>query len=135
MAVYINNQTRARISLAPIKQLAEAFLKKYQLADKELSIAFVTSRAMARINHRYRKINKTTDVLSFGGEGEFFGEILIDYRIIKKQAKDYRRTKEEELDFILIHGLFHLFGYDDETEKQRQQMISLGEEFLRDYKE
>jgi probable rRNA maturation factor len=114
-----------------VKLVTERFLKYYKKNKFEVSIAFVSDKEIKKLNKIYRGINKPTDVLSFEGEGKFLGEIIISYSQIKKQAKEFGRTTKQELVFILVHGLLHLLGLDDETEKGRLGMIEEGEKFIR----
>lgn len=138
MLAEVTNKTKSRIDLSVVKKIAEKFLLIYKLKKKEVSIVFIGDQEMKRINYKYRKKNKTTDVLSFGVNGnesfvdnDFFGEILINYQQIKRQAKDRKVTIKEELIFILVHGLIHLLGYDDKTAKQAQVMEDLGNKFIK----
>jgi len=131
MIVEVNNQTKNKISIKLARQVAENFLVYYKIESKEISIAFVGDSAIKKLNREYRHQDKATDVLSFVGEGDFLGEIIIDYAQIKRQAKESGKKINEELIFILVHGLLHLIGYDDKTEKGRLKMIKLGEEFLK----
>ena len=138
MAVEINNKTKSKINLELVKKTAEIFLKRFRKEKFDLSIAFVGDEEIKKINKKYRGFNKPTDVLSFCGEGDFFGEIILNYGQIKKQTKEILevgdKAVEKELIFILVHGLFHLLGYDDETEEDRLKMIRLGSEFIKSVK-
>lgn len=129
--VEINNKTRTKINEREIKRVVTVFLDYYKMTDKDVSIAFVGDITMKRLNTKYRQKEAVTDILSFGGEGEMLGEIIIDLAQIKRQAKNYSPTSKDELIFILVHGLLHLLGYDDKTKKGREGMIKLGEEFIR----
>ena len=67
------------------------------------------------MNFRFRKISKTTDVLSFPNienkfKRKYLGDIAISYEIIDKRSK--LSTFNEEFDKIWIHGYLHLLGYD-----------------------
>ena len=105
-------------------------MKYYKLENKEISIAFVGDKTIRELNKKYRKINKVTDVLSFSGEDDFLGEIVIDYAQIKRQARKYSENINEELKFILIHGLLHLIGYEDKEENERKKMEEIGVGFI-----
>lgn len=129
--VEINNQTNNKIDAALLKRVAEEFLKSRRKAGHELSVAIIGDAAMRKINRACRKIDKPTDVLSFRGEGKFFGEIILDYSQVKRQARESGKNVKDELVFILVHGLLHLDGYDDKTEKERLKMIGLGEKFIK----
>ncbi len=132
--VEINNQAKVEVEQEKLEKVAQSFLDYYNLSGFNLSLAFLDSEEMRRINQTYRGINKTTDVLSFPAsskekeEESFLGEILFDYEQIKTQAQ---REEEEELIFILIHGLLHLLGHTDETPEDKKKMIKLGEELMR----
>lgn len=128
--VEINNKTKSRIDIKLVKRVAEKFLRVYKLKNKDISIAFIGDAEIKKINKRYRGLNKPTDVLSFSGEEDFLGEILIDYNQIKRQAKKYSHTTEQELIFILVHGLLHLIGFDDKTEKGRREIDQLAKKFI-----
>jgi len=127
--IEINNNTKSKIDLSLVKTVVEKFLKKYKI-NKNISIAFIGDKAMQILNKKYRGINKTTDILSFAGEDDFFGELIIDYLQIKRQYKKFNDNIEQELIFILVHGLFHLMGYDDNTEKEIKKMEKLGNKFI-----
>lgn len=135
MQIEINNRTKSKIDLKRVKAVAEKFASVYKISPKkELSIAFVGGQEMKKINRIYRGLDKTTDILSFSGESGDFGELLIDYGQIKKQAAEFKVSVQKELIFILVHGLFHLLGYSDETEAKRLKMIKLGEAFMKKIK-
>lgn len=132
--VEINNRTKSKINLILIKRVAEKFLRRYKKHDYEASIVFVGDSVIRRLNKTYRSKDKTTDVLAFRGEGKFLGEIIIDYAQIKRQAPRYGNSVQNELIFILVHGLLHLIGLNDETEKGEREMARKGEEFSRKIK-
>lgn len=128
--IEINNLTRQRIDKKEILRISEVFLKKYKKNKKDISIAFVGDVKMRSLNRTYRNKDKTTDVLSFEGEGDDLGEVLINIQEIKRQAKKNNQSVRQELLFILVHGFLHLLGYNDDTEARRQKMINLANVFL-----
>lgn len=134
MNIEINNQTRQKIDLKLIKTITAGFLKQYKSENRELSIALVGDRVIRRLNREYRGLDKVTDVLSFSGEENYFGEIIIDYAQIKRQAKKFSPSPQAEFIFILVHGLLHLAGYDDKDEKGKKEMERLGREFIKKIK-
>lgn len=128
MLIEINNSTKEKINLNRTKLITEFFVKKYKI-KKDISIAVIGDQKMKEINNIYRGFNKTTDVLSF----EELNEVIINIKQIKRQAKEFKRTIRDEFEFILVHGLLHLVGFDDYQERGRLKMISLGEKFLSDF--
>jgi len=77
---------------------------------------------MRTLNRRYRRKDRTTDVLSFPfREGAFpdmagtaLGDIVISMPTAERQAKISGEPLRRELDRLLVHGLLHLLGYDHE---------------------
>lgn len=129
--VEINNRTRTEIDLSAVKRAALKILKHYRSEHKDLSIAFVGETTIRRLNKSYRKSDRVTDILSFDGDGQDLGELVICYAKIKKQGPHFGHTPKQELLFILVHGLLHLFGENDETEAERLAMIELGEKLIK----
>lgn len=132
----INNKTKSRIDKNLINKTVLAFLKYFKIKEKEISIAFIGDVKMREFNKIYRGYDKTTDVLSFGetGDPECLGEIIINYAQIKRQSAKYSSSVKKELLYILAHGLLHLIGYEDETEKGKNEMYRLADQFFKDVK-
>jgi probable rRNA maturation factor len=151
LSVEINNATRQKVNTRKIRQMTEYFLRVYRKTGREVSLAIVGAAAIRRLNKRYRGIDKATDVLSFpanpaDGKGrhanKFWGEIIINIQEAKKVGH-YREMlaeigEQERADrpadyifyFLLIHGLLHLAGYNDKTDKERRAMLVRGKKFL-----
>lgn len=135
MKIEINNQTNYEIDLRLVKKVISVFGRAYKInKNQEISLAFVSDAEIKKLNKTYRGLNQATDILSFAGEGNFLGELVIDYGQIKRQAGKFKNSARQESVFILVHGLLHLIGYDDKTEKGRLEMIRLGEEFIKKLK-
>ena len=77
---------------------------------------------MRSLNHAWRGIDRTTDVLSFSlREGPFsavqpdlLGDIVISVPVADRQARAMGHSLTRELERLLVHGLVHLLGYDHE---------------------
>ena len=132
--IEINNKTKFQVNEKNIKKVVNKFFVHYKIKDKQISIALVGDKTIRELNKKYRGIDEETDILTFEGENGFFGELIIDLAQIKRQAKTYSQTFASELRFILVHGLLHLSGYDDKTEKVRLKMIKLAENFIKNLK-
>ena len=97
------------------------FRKKKQ----EFSIFLTNNKEMKNLNYKFRKKNKTTDVLSFPfnhiiKKNVYIGDIAIGYEIIDKRSKvsDFNY----EFDKMWIHGYLHLIGYDHKKNKEYKKM-------------
>ncbi|MBP9649960.1 MAG: rRNA maturation RNase YbeY, partial [Syntrophaceae bacterium] len=89
-------------------------------AEKEISISFVDDEAIRLLNRQYLRLDKPTNVLSFSlEEGEcgkinpgLLGDVVISVDTALRDAKQGGFTLEEEILFLIIHGLLHLTGYE-----------------------
>ena len=82
---------------------------------KEFTVFLTSNYRMKNLNNKFRKVNKTTDVLSFPlnfklSKKLYLGDIAISYEIINKRS--LKSIFNHELDKMWIHGYLHLKGYD-----------------------
>lgn len=86
-----------------------------RLAGKELTLAFVDETKIRQLNKDFRKKDKVTDILSFSPMSEDeLGELALCGTILDRQAVEHEVSKNEELGYLLIHGILHLLGYEHE---------------------
>ena len=113
-----------------IRRAVEATLDYEQYGnDCEVSVTFTDNAQIKALNAQFRKINKSTDVLSFPlfdyeGESEeppvdeltgMLGDIVLSLEQAKKQADEFGHSFEREAAFLTVHSMLHLLGYDHET--------------------
>jgi rRNA maturation RNase YbeY len=116
---------RIRGGMSPVDRVllrrrARRALDAIDHARSELSITLVEDDAMARLNSVHRGVAGPTDVLSFslleGDEtahrGELLGDVVIALGVAQAQARRGRRSLDDELARLLIHGVLHLVGHD-----------------------
>ena len=82
---------------------------------KEFTIFLTNNFRMKKLNNKFRKVNKPTDVLSFPlkikrKSNIYLGDIAISYEIVNKRSK--KSLFDHELDKMWIHGYLHLSGHD-----------------------
>ncbi len=94
-----------------------------------LEILFVDDRDMRKLNKRFKGRGATTDVLSFGLGS--VGSIAISLDTALRNAKTFGAPFHEEAIRYVIHGILHLFGYDDDTKLNRLKMAAKEEMILR----
>ena len=109
-------------------------------AAAQVSLALVDEAYIQELNHRYRQIDRPTDVLSFAmlegeapalpGEEILLGDIVISLPAAVSQAAEYGHSLEREVVYLALHGMLHLLGYDHEEEADRLIMREKEEEFL-----
>lgn len=131
-----------------IKPVIETCFKEENLEKSKLliTITLTTKEEIRQINKRYRNIDKTTDVLSFPmfekdeldrkiKENDFMhedilGDIIISIEQVENQAKEYGHSFERELSYMIVHGFYHLMGYDHIEEKDKEKMRPKEEKIL-----
>lgn len=94
-----------------------------------VSIAFVSPLAIRKANRLYRKQDRVTDVLSFNLTSDH-GELLICYEQARRQAKEMKHRVQDEVTFLIVHGILHLFGHDHERPRDAKAMFSIQEKIL-----
>lgn len=126
-----------------LKKLAAAvYTTLLQTANIKAEIVYADSENMQNLNRSTRGVDKVTDVLSYpslegirgirldpkecrtemDGKYIFIGSVVLCEEKIREQAKEYGHSEREERDYLIVHGLMHLFGYDHETESDRELM-------------
>jgi probable rRNA maturation factor len=103
-----------------------------------LSILIVDDEEMAKLNQQYRRIDRTTDVLSFPmREGEFgeiapemLGDVVISAQTAGAMSEEAGAGFQSILDLLLVHGILHLLGLDHEAGPDRAEQMKLKTEEL-----
>lgn len=91
-------------------------------------IALTTDQRLRALHRDYMGIDAETDVMTFPVETEpgaigLGGDIVISVDRARDQAGDYGHTTEDEVRFLIVHGLLHLCGWTDRMPAQRQAML------------
>ena len=110
-----------------------------------ISITLTIPENIQKINKKYRNIDKPTDVLSFPMfEKEeikemlmknyliedVLGDIIISIPKVKEQAIEYGHSFERELSYMVVHGFYHIMGYDHIKEEDKKEMRKKEDEIL-----
>ncbi|MCB1051689.1 MAG: rRNA maturation RNase YbeY [Acidobacteria bacterium] len=111
-----------------------ALQQKLGLKDSELCVLLCDDQRIQALNAQFRHKNKVTDVLSFPQKeaGPYLGDIAISLPQAQRQAQEIGQSLEEEVRFLILHGVLHLLGYDHETDqgqmlqKQSELKMELG---------
>lgn len=113
-----------------IKKVIEKCFQEEMLENSKLyiSIILTTPEHIHEINKQYRDVDRETDVLSFPmfekyeldekiknqdfHHEDVLGDIIISIEKVKEQAEEYGHSFEREFSYMLVHGFYHLMGYD-----------------------
>lgn len=132
-----------------ILYVIEECFKEEKLGDLNLSISITLTipENIRKLNKEYRNIDKETDVLSFPMFEKYeideivankqkqlvketIGDIVISIEKVQEQAKEYGHSFERELSYMLVHGFYHLMGYDHIEEEDKSKMRPKEEKIL-----
>ncbi len=125
----VNKGQGRKVSARRVKGKARRILAILGQKQVELSLALVGNREIQQLNARYRKKNRPTDVLSFpSGEllptgTRILGDVVISVEQATAQARARKKTLEEEIIALLIHGVLHLLGYDHERSQREARVM------------
>lgn len=129
------------------KVLTECFKEeKLEKSKLYITITLTTPNNIQKINKEYRNIDKATDVLSFPmfekdeldnkirnqdfEHEDVLGDIVISIEKVEEQAKEYGHSFERELSYMVVHGFYHLMGYDHIEEEDKKVMRPKEEKIL-----
>ncbi len=133
---------------AIIKKVLTQCFKEEKLENSKLNITIMltTPTKIKEINQEFRNKNEATDVLSFPVferdelkekiknqdflHEDMLGDIVISVEQVEKQAIQYNHSFERELSYMIVHGFYHLMGYDHIKEEDKKEMRPKEEKIL-----
>ncbi len=118
MKLEIANLTKYKIPKKFLKKIAGKTSEILKIKIPEISLVIVGEKKIKELNKKYRTTNRITDVLAFD-----YGEIFICFPQAKKQAENLNHSIKKELGILLIHGILHLIGYQDNSKETYNKMI------------
>ena len=117
---------------------ARRLVEQLDLSGVALAVTLTTDPRIRRLNRRWRRRDRPTDVLSFPGgpplpgwPGPFLlGDVVISLDTARREASAPGRTLAGELDRYLAHGLLHLLGHDHRRSADARRMAALEDRLL-----
>jgi probable rRNA maturation factor len=100
---------------------------------KEINFIFCSDKHLLGINQAYLKHNTYTDIITFDtrdSDGPLEGDIFISVDRVKENSLKLHQQMDIELKRVIIHGVLHLLGYGDKTERQIKQMRKKEDAYL-----
>lgn len=117
-----------RISLKETLRYARNVLEKEGYDDAEINIVFVNDAEMIKLNGKYRNHWNVTDVLSFDlserNTKKLEGEVYVNVEQAYLQGKELNVGFKNEIARLVVHGILHLTGYNDDTIQRKKAMTS-----------
>ena len=93
------------------------------LVDSEINLRILDDEEMKKLNHKFRNKNLTTNVLSFQSDDisikhtKNIGDIAISSEYVEREAVEEGKFFEDHMIHMLVHGVYHILGYDHQNEE------------------
>ncbi len=135
----INRQKKIKTDLRRFRRSVRLIMKELDCADRELNILLTDDAGIQVVNRDYLGKDRPTNVISFAmtegdthvaGEDAILGDIVISVETASCDAEKGDLTFEQELDFLMIHGLLHLIGYDHIGSRSEARKMSIKQKDL-----
>ena len=112
-----------------VAQASMAELASERPSDAEVSLLFCDDLEIQKLNARWRKQDKPTNVLSFpsgasipGASARLLGDIAIAFETVARESSNEQKSLRDHTAHMIVHGLLHLLGYDHEAEAEAESM-------------
>ncbi len=139
----INNESGQAVDEKELVSLARFALDRLHIhPDAELSIVLVDEDTMSAYHEKFMDEPGPTDVLSFpmdelrpGEPGRdkpsgVLGDIVLCPAVTERQAAAAKRTPRQEADYLLVHGLLHLLGFDHAEAEEKAIMFQVNDQII-----
>jgi probable rRNA maturation factor len=143
VTVDINNESGLEADSPGLVRLATFALDQLRIHPlAELSILLVDEDTMSAYHQKYLGEPGPTDVLSFPMDelrppdddeeppAGLLGDVVLCPAVTARQAQEHSRSAEAEAEYLLVHGLLHLLGYDHAEPDERAEMFSLTDKII-----
>jgi probable rRNA maturation factor len=137
MNIHIENRQKAvKLDLRRIRRVVCKLKKVLCCSDQEISLLFVDNKQIRELNRQYLNRDHPTNVISFSlREGDcghvnphLLGDIVISVERALQDAASGDLPLDDEIDFLLIHGMLHLLGYNHEGIDENEAIKMRGKE-------
>ncbi len=131
ITVLFQTETHYPVNRKKVREAITAVLAKHVKRDSEVSVAIIGDRRMRELNRTYRKLDATTDVLSFPLNDPTYsktqpfvdapddmlrlGDIIISYPQAVATASEENKLVDDVIVSLALHGLDHVLGIHHEV--------------------
>ena len=113
-----------KIETSHFEEITSKILQEHSRNVEKITIIFCSDEYLLRLNKEYLSHDYYTDIITFeySNKTEYSGDLFISLDRVEENAKIFHKTYENELYRVMLHGILHLVGYNDKTEREKQQM-------------
>jgi probable rRNA maturation factor len=131
---------KSPVSLSCLKRFIQKILKKEKIKSASLSFFLVSNPFIRRLNKKFLKLDRATDVLAFDLKSEMIskhrlmGDVVISLDAALSSSQILGVSFKEELYRYIVHGILHLAGYDDRAASKKKKMWKRQEYLVKKYR-
>ena len=138
LQIFNESDEKVPLSQSKAESILNLIADHEQVSFSLVELVFVSEEEIVRINKEHLNRYYVTDIISFRYDTDevlnelssIEGTLFCCAPRITEQAAEFKEPKEREFQRILIHGLLHLIGYDDASEKEKAIMTELENKYL-----
>ena len=137
VSIFYDHQTPPIIE-NNLKSLCREVLISEGFERYSLSIIIVDDEKLKKMKKKYFNLDLYTDVIAFNlsdDKSKLDGEIYISFDAIKINSELYKTNINNELQRIVVHGILHLMGYEDNTKDKKEEMTKTEDFFLLNFQQ
>ena len=115
-----------------VKKLVKEIVKSEKKIVGDISFIITSDDYLRTLNKKFLNHDYFTDVISFnyGFGNTVTGEIYISADTVQRNSAEYNVDFDKEMLRVMIHGVLHLAGYNDETASEKQEMTRLEDKWI-----
>lgn len=116
-----------------LKSWIKSIVEQNGMKAGDISYIFCSDDYLLEINQNYLQHDFYTDIITFDytAENKIAGDLFISIDRVMDNAKELNVSFEEELHRVIIHGVLHLLGFKDKSDKEAKQMRIKEQECLK----
>jgi probable rRNA maturation factor len=116
-----------------VRQTGIAVLIHQDVTAAEVALVISSDETLRELNRRFRNVDSATDVLAFaddtrgpyavgGDQVPYLGDVVISFPRAEEQSAQAGHSVLAELQLLVVHGMLHLLGFDDQEQSKRSEM-------------
>jgi probable rRNA maturation factor len=147
VSIEVLNESGASLDVQHLVSLSRFVLERMRVHPlAELCIKAVDEATIAELNKRWMDKDGPTDVLAFPmdelrpglvneePEEGVLGDLMLCPAVAERQGSEAGHGTQAELELLTVHGILHLLGYDHAEPEQHEEMFSLQDRLLADWR-
>lgn len=117
-----------------MRRWLEATIRNEKRVPGSINIIICSDKYLLKLNKKFLKKTTLTDIITFPmseNEQVISGDLYISIERVRENSKLFKQQTKKELARVILHGVLHLMGYDDQKAKDIQQIRKKEDEYLK----